>query len=274
MISVLILTLNEEINLPDCLESVSWSDDIVVFDSFSDDHTVEIAKAAGASVVQRKFDNWSNHQNWGIQHIEFKHPWVFYIDADERCDDELRDELLQIVPSEDDFSAFKVRRKDHFLGQWMKHAQLYPTWLTRVFRPERIRYERLVNPVTAVDGRTGTLNGHLFHYPFSHGIEHWYARHNQYSSMEAQELIDEVKLVIDWLGLIANDSTRRRKALKQLAYRLPLRPWLVFFYLYFIRMGFLDGYPGFIYASLRKMYETMIDLKVKELRRRAKNLPI
>ena len=83
MVSVLILTFNEEVNLPTCLKSLAWCDDIVVFDSFSTDRTLDIAKAAGARIIQRNFDNWSAHQNWAVAHIPFKHPWVYYSDADE-----------------------------------------------------------------------------------------------------------------------------------------------------------------------------------------------
>src|SRR6476660_4600592 len=97
MISVLILTLNEEENLPACLESVKWSDDIVVLDSFSTDKTVEIARSAGARIVQRQFDNWAAHQNWALENISFKNSWVYYSDADEIVTPELRDELFAIA---------------------------------------------------------------------------------------------------------------------------------------------------------------------------------
>lgn len=84
MISVLIITKNEEQDLPACLDSVSWSDDIHVFDSYSNDKTVDIALAAGAKITKRHFDDWSTHQNWGLNNIPFKYKWVLYIDADER----------------------------------------------------------------------------------------------------------------------------------------------------------------------------------------------
>lgn len=272
--SVLILTLNEDSNLPDCLASVAWSDDVVVLDSFSTDSTAEIAETAGARVIRRPFDNWASHQNWAVRNIDFKHPWVFYLDADERCDDVLAGELTSPDPLADTDAAFQVRRKDYFMGRWLRRAQFYPTWLTRVFRPDRIRYERLVNPVAVVDGPIGQLRGHLIHHPFSHGLAHWVARHNNYSDMEAQQWLDETQGRQDWAGLLAGDATRRRRALKQLAYRLPGRPALVFGYLYLLRMGFLDGRAGLTYCRLRAMYERMIDVKIAELQRRRKNLPI
>jgi glycosyltransferase involved in cell wall biosynthesis len=248
------------------LGSVRWSDDIVVFDSFSSDGTVRTAEGLGARVVQREFDNWSAHQNWGVRNISFKHPWVFYLDADEECDDVLRDELTGLASRHPAEAAFRVRRKDYFMGRWLRRSQLYPTWITRVFRPERIRYERLVNPVAVVDGEVGDLTGHLIHYPFSKGVAHWFERHNGYSSFEANDLASEVARPIDWRGIVSADATRRRKALKHLAYKLPGRPLLMFAYLYLFRLGFLDGRPGFYYSAMRAAYELMIDAKVAEAR--------
>ncbi len=186
-VSALILTLDEEINIAACLESLSWCDDVVVLDSRSTDRTCAIAAEHGARVVTRAFDNWSAHQNWAVTHIEFRHPWVLYLDADERCLPELRDDVLRHAIESAPEAAFRVRRKDFFMGRWLKHAQLYPTWLVRLFRPQRIRYERLVNPVAVVDGPIGELSGHIVHYPFSHGVSHCIARHNRYSDMEAIE---------------------------------------------------------------------------------------
>lgn len=265
-VSVLILTKNEEINMERCLQAVSWSDDIVVYDSHSDDRTVEIAEQMGARVVKREFDNWSAHQNWAVQNIKFKNPWVYYTDADETCDDELRDELATLPETGEGFSAFQMRRKDYFMGRWLKRSQLYPTWIPRVFRPECIRYERLVNPVAIVDGKTGSLNGHIIHYPFSHGVGHWFARHNNYSDMEARDLIHEVKEMPRAADFFSSAAATRRRALKTLAYRMPGRPILMFFYLYFFRLGLLDGLPGLRYSIMRSMYEYMIDLKVMEYR--------
>ncbi len=265
-VSVLILTKNEEINIERCLDSLSWSDDIVVFDSFSDDRTVELAEQLGARVIQRKFDNWSAHQNWGVENIKFKYPWVYYTDADETCDDQLRDELAQLSELDQDYSAFQVRRKDYFMGRWLKRSQLYPTWITRAFRPEKIRYERLVNPVAVVDGETGKLDGHIIHYPFSHGVGHWIDRHNKYSQMEALDLISEVVEKIHFAEFFSRDAAVKRRALKTLAYKMPGRPVLIFIYLYFFRLGLLDGLPGLRYSIMRAMYEYMIDLKVAELR--------
>ena len=269
-VSILILTKNEEINIERCIRAVSWSDDIVVFDSYSEDRTVELAEKLGARIVQREFDNWSAHQNWAVQNIRFKHPWVYYTDADETCDNELRNELEHVEELGEGFAAFQVRRKDFFMGRWLKRSQLYPTWFTRVFRPEKIRYERLVNPVAMVEGKTGQFRGHIIHHPFSHGVSHWVDRHNRYSDMEAQDLATEIAAQFRFSDLFSSDASTRRRVLKTLAYRLPGRPMLMFFYLYFFRMGFFDGRPGLRYSMMRSMYEFMIDLKVAEQRYKQK----
>jgi glycosyltransferase involved in cell wall biosynthesis len=274
-VSVLILTLNEERNLHECLASLSWSDDIVVLDSFSTDDTCDIAAAAGARVMQRQFDNWSAHQNWAVTNIPFKHPWVLYLDADERCAPELREEVLAAAKDESEHSAFRIRRKDYFMGRWLKHAQLYPTWLVRLFRPPKIRYERLVNPVAVIEGTSGELRAHIDHYPFSHGVAHWIARHNKYSDMEAIEAIKAREQIAFKLSdVVSTDPNVRRRALKEIFFRMPARPVVKFMYYYLWRRGFLDGRPGFTYATLQAFYEYMIECKRRELLRRAEGLPV
>jgi len=273
-VSALILTLNEETNIAACLESLAWSDDIVVLDSLSTDRTQEIAREHGARVITRPFDNWSAHQNWAVQNIEFQHPWVLYLDADERCSPELRDEVLSRATPTSPECAFRIRRKDYFMGQWLKHAQLYPTWLVRLFRPQHIRYERLVNPVAVVDGITGELGADIIHHPFSHGVAHWIARHNRYSDMEAVEALKVQSTRKAGGSLLSSDPTERRRVLKDLFVRMPAKPAIRFLYSYIWRRGFLDGNAGFTYALLISFYEYMISCKTAELKRRERGLPI
>jgi glycosyltransferase involved in cell wall biosynthesis len=271
MISVLILTKNEQQDLPACLQSVAWSDDIHVLDSFSTDRTVEIARLAGAQVTQRVFDNWAAHQNWALANIPFRHPWVFYLDADERATPELADGLRHAVQSPADFVAFRVRRRDFFLDTWLKHVQASPFYL-RLFRPEKMRYERLVNPVSIPDGPVGELSGYLDHFPFSKGMSHWLDRHNSYSTLEAQQILQNRAAHREFSlrqALFATDFHERRYHQKELFYRIPARPLLKFFLLYVIRRGFLDGQAGLTYALLQSFYEYMIVLKTRELSTRA-----
>jgi glycosyltransferase involved in cell wall biosynthesis len=273
-VSALILTLNEEINIAACLESLSWCDDVVVLDSLSTDRTRAIAEEHGARVVTRAFDNWSAHQNWAVANIEFRNPWVLYLDADERCLPELRDDVLRHASSDAPEAAFRIRRKDFFMGHWLKHAQLYPSWFVRLFRPQRIRYERLVNPVAVVDGPIGELSGHIIHYPFSHGVSHWIARHNRYSDMEAIEAAKVREHRPPSGALWSHDPNERRRALKDIFFQLPARPLIKFLYYYGWRRGFLDGRAGFTYATLQAFYEYMIACKGAELDRRRRGLPV
>lgn len=275
MISILILTLNEENNLPDCLESVRWSDDVVVFDSYSSDRTVEIAARSGARVVQRKFDNWAAHQNWANENIPFKNKWVFYLDADERMTPELRDELAAIARKKNETRvAFYCGRKNYFMGKWIKHAYP-PSLIMRFFVPSLVRFERLVNPTPVISGPHGYLKNMFLHYNFNRGLTEWFEKHNKYSLFEAQEamrVIRDSRLGIK--ELFSGDPFVRRKALKRLSFFLPCRPLLRFLYGYFLKLGFLDGALGFRYCCMISVYEFMIDLKITELRLREKGCPI
>ncbi len=275
-ISVLILTFNEEINLLGCLESVSWSDDIVVFDSFSTDRTVEIAKAAGARVFQRKFDNFAIQRNAALNKVQYKYPWVLMVDADERWPREIYDEIKATLNSHtsNGVTIYHFRRKDIFLGRWLRRASGYPTWFGRLAKIGSVSVKREINEEYHTDGKKEYLRGHFIHYPFNKGIDYWFERHNRYSSMEAEALLAERRTLLRTINLFSSDPTIRRKFIKQLAFRVPLRPFLVFCYLYFFRMGFLDGIAGLTYCRLRSIYEYMIDVKVKELRRREKGLPV
>lgn len=271
MISVIILTKDEERDLPGCLEAVSWSDDIHVYDSLSTDRTVEIARAHAATVTQRHFDNWSTHQNWGLRHIPFRHPWVLYVDADERVTPELRDALQSAVASPADVVAFRLERRDFFMDRWLRHVQATSSYI-RLFRPQSITYERLVNPVTLVDGPIGEVAGYLDHFPFSKGLDHWFARHNGYSRMEAQQILADRALGKTFsLGkaFFATEAQERRYHQKELLARLPFRPTIQFLLLYVVKRGFLDGQAGYTYARMRSIYEAMIQMKLAELERSA-----
>lgn len=273
-VSVAILTLNEESTLPACLASVQWSDDIVVLDSFSHDKTLEVARSRNARVVQRDFDGYASQRNAALA-LPFRNPWVLMLDADERVPGDLRDEMLSAVRrASNKTSIFRVRRKDFFMGRWLKRSSGYPTWFGRLLRVGRVRVEREINEQYHADGEVAPLLSHLHHYPFSKGVAFWLERHNRYSTMEAQALETEMHSPVAVSGLLSRDPSFRRQTAKQLAYRLPLRPLLVLGYLLVVRGGILDGRPGVSYAILRSIYEYMIDIKRTELRRARAGLPI
>ena len=153
MISVLILTRNEEQDLPGCLASVSWSDDVHVFDSFSTDATVSIAEGLGARVAQRVFDNYAAHRNAALDRTRFRHPWVLLMDADERCTPALAEEIRRIAETDDpEYAAYRLRRRDYFQDRWLRHAQISP-WYIRLVRPELARYTREINEVLEIAGQ-------------------------------------------------------------------------------------------------------------------------
>lgn len=272
--SVLILTLNEERNIRDCLKSVDFCDDVVVFDSFSSDATVEIAKLSGARVVQREFDNYAAQRNASLNNVKYKYEWVLILDADERVPIELHSEIrsnLDIVDSQT--TLFRMRRQDMFLGKWLKKSSGYPTWFGRLLKIGYVHVEREINEEFVTSGKVKFLNSHLIHYPFNKGVSYWIERHNRYSTMEAIKLSKELRYRLDWKNLFNKDPVLRRKVLKQVLYRLPFRPMIVFLYLYFFRLGFCDGKAGFIFCCLRSFYEYMITVKIIELKRQKELLP-
>jgi glycosyltransferase involved in cell wall biosynthesis len=275
-VSIFIQTLNEEDNLPGLLESVSWADDIVVLDSLSTDSTRAISESAGARWFERAYDGRGNHQNWAMENIEFKYQWVFYLDADERMTPELRAEIESIVLDWDsgnrsrernDPVAYYCGRKNMFRGRWLKHA-MPPGNIMRFFQPATIRFARDANPIPIVDGNIGYLKEHFIHYNFSKGIREWIERHNRYSSYEAVETVRALSDNPMKLGnLFSSDRNTRRLELKNISFRMPMRPMLKFLYMYLLGRGFLDGRAGWTYCRLQAMYEYMIVLKVREINR-------
>ena len=275
-VSILILTKNEEQDLPGCLESVSWCSDIVIYDSYSSDGTPAIARSYGARLIQRPKQDQSvafggdegYHRTWGIRQISYNYEWLLVIDADERLSSEAFAELQAITTTTDSsYVAYRIRRRDFFQGHQLRYVQTSP-WYIRFFRPQFVHYERLVNCVTVVDGPVGDLRHPLNHYPFSKGISHWFARHNSYSTFEAQQILQNRAKNQPFslkAAFLERDFNLRRFHQKELFYRLPARPLIKFLLLYLLKRGFLDGRPGFTYALLQSIYEAMIVLKVDEL---------
>lgn len=264
-ISVLIPTLNEEKNLERCLRACSWSDDIVVFDSFSTDRTVEIARDYGARVLQRKFDNEPAHRTASLR-VPFKHAWVFNPDADEVATSELCDEMFAAVAAaESSVTMFRMRRKDMFLGKWIRYSSVDP-WLARLYKPETITFQRVINMTYVTTGTEAKLHERLIHYAFEKGMDDWFDKHNRYSRAEAAESLAALDKPPPRLSeFFSSDPVVKRRAIKDLSARVPFRPLARFLYMYVVRRGFLDGNPGFQYCCLVSFYEYMIVLKAREL---------
>jgi glycosyltransferase involved in cell wall biosynthesis len=269
VISVVILTLNEGRNLGRCLDSVRWSDDVVVVDSGSTDDTVRIANDAGARVVVRNFDTFAGQRNFAMESVGFKHDWVLHLDADEVVPPALRDEMLAVAGSQSPaFPVYRIPSRLIFLGRWLRQAGMYPAYQVRLGQAKVLRFvdyghgQREVQPPEHV----GTLGNALDHYNFSKGLNDWFERHLRYARREAMQAIAEAGSAPGLGTLRSSDPTTRRRAMKRLAYRLPLRPLLRFAYVYVVRRGFLDGAEGFHYAVMMGIYQYFIDLNEKELR--------
>lgn len=272
-LSVLIPTKNEAHNLPRCLASVRWADEVWVVDSKSTDTTVAIAEAHGARVVQFQFNGtWPKKKNWALDALPFAHAWVFILDADEVLPPEAESELRAIVVDpQHGRDGYWINRRFFFMGQWLRHAY-YPNWNLRLFRHARGRYEKLTDAATGsgdnevhehviVSGPTGRLHCEMEHYAFP-SIEVFVEKHNRYSNWEAQVALANGNDVTLQLG-----TADRRRRLKRIARRLPFRPWLRFAYVYLWQRGFLDGRAGFYFARLHAMYESLSIMKTHELRR-------
>jgi glycosyltransferase involved in cell wall biosynthesis len=268
MISVLILTLNEEQDLPGCLDSVAWCDDVHVFDSGSTDRTMELARERGATVTVHKFESFAAQRNASMQ-LPFRYEWVLVLDADERCTPELSAEIPRAVAAAPpEVSAFRIRRRDFLWGRWLKHAQMTSSYL-RLLRIGRVTYTRAVNEVTSVNGIVVDLKSPFDHLAFSKGITSWVTRHNLYSTQEARLLADGEATRHASLreALFADSVQQRRVAQKAIFYRLPLRPVVKWLYLLLIRGAVLDGRAGLMYSTLISFYEYLIEVKRRELLR-------
>jgi glycosyltransferase involved in cell wall biosynthesis len=269
VISVLILTYNEEQDLPGCLDSVAWCDDIHVLDSESTDRTAEIARQRGATVTTRRFDSYASQRNAGMQ-LPFRHAWVLVLDADERPTPELSTEMPPAVAiAPEHVAGFRIRRRDFLWGTWLKHAQMTPYYV-RLLRVGKAHYTREVNEILEVDGDIRELRAPFDHLAFSKGISHWIAKHNDYSSKEAALLAsgDATQGASLHQALFARNFHERRIAQKAIFYELPARPLIKWCYLMFVRGAVLDGAAGFMYTTLQSFYEFLIEVKRRELLRR------
>jgi len=275
-VSVIVLTYNEELNIGRCLDSVDWCDDVVVLDSLSTDSTQEIAAGKNARVVVRSFDNYANQRNHALTEIQYKYTWVLMLDADEVVPEDLQRELESVLMNAgSDVTMFRMRRKDYFMGTWLKRSTSYGSLrFGRLMRLGRVWVERSINEEYHTDGSIRDLQAALVHYPFNKGLGAWIEKHNRYSSMEAELIVNGGGGEWNWADLISSDPVRRRKALKALVYALPGRALLMFVGRYFVTGGILDGRAGFMFCVLKSYYEYLIVCKVRELRRRAQGLPV
>ncbi|HSH88955.1 MAG TPA: glycosyltransferase family 2 protein [Ramlibacter sp.] len=269
-VTAMVFTLNEEVNLLHCLPSLQWCSEVIVVDSFSTDSTASICAAHGARLVQHAFEGFGTQRNWALDHAQARNKWILILDADERVPPELAAELTAIAQANPaGVGAWRVRRRFHMWGRWLKHSSLYPTWVVRFVHADRVRYENRGHAETqAVSGRIGDL-GHDLIDENHKGIGEWYERQHRYAAKDAEFELTARSRKWQPGDLVSPDPLVRRAALKRVASAMPARGLAYFLYAYVWRLGFLDGREGFRYCRMRAWYQTQVASRVKDLKQRA-----
>ena len=268
MFSIYILTYNEATEIAECIQSALLTDDVIVVDSFSTDKTVEIANSYPVRVVQHAFESHGKQRTWMLQEIPTKYDWVYILEADERMTPELFAECLTMVQKAQKVGYY-VAERVMFMGRWIRHSTQYPRYQMRLFDKNQVWFTDYGHTEREVcNGETGFLRETYPHYTSGKGLSRWIEKHNRYSTDEAKETIRQLeKGKIVWSSLFFGKSeVERRRALKDLSLRLPFRPLIRWFYMYFILRGFLDGKAGFTWCTLQAFYEYLILLKVSEIK--------
>lgn len=268
LLSVVILTYNEEANLPICIASLAGLDAAVfVVDSGSTDRTVEIASNAGCRVFHHPFESQAAQLNWALQSLPIKTPWVIRLDADERLTAELVAELgAELISAESDIAAFEIKRRVYFWGRWIRHGGYYPIWLLRVWRAGSARCEQrwMDEHMLVSSGRIARLR-HDFIDENQKGLSFWTDKHNRYADREVRDVLASAQ---EQSSALPAGQMGRRRWLKQKLYArgpLFLRAFLYWFFRYFILFGFLDGKPGLVFHFLQAFwYRLLVDAKLYE----------
>jgi acetyltransferase-like isoleucine patch superfamily enzyme len=274
-VSVVILTLNEEANIAECIASCAWCDDVHVLDSGSEDRTREIAESMGATVHTHAFESFGKQRNWAIDNIPLRHDWVFHLDADERFTPELVAEMEMLLRDNPPDEGFHCPSRLMFMGRWLKRAGAYPTYQMRLFHKGRLRFKDYGHGQREdTEQRLRRLKQPYLHYNFSKGLYDWVDKHNRYSTLEALQIVNASGQQLSLGKVFSNDPVERRRAWKELGYRAPLRPAIRWFVTLFVQGGILEGRAGWTYAQLLATYERMITLKLRLLRRELKGAPI
>jgi glycosyltransferase involved in cell wall biosynthesis len=280
-VSILVPIKNEAANLPRCLASAAWADEIYVVDSHSTDGSQAIAESFGAKVVQFDFSGtWPKKKNWALQTLPWANEWVFVLDADEVFPPEAEPEIRAIVQGEgvealpaERPAGYWVSRRFQFMGKWLQHAYR-PNWNLRLFKHSLGRYEKLTGSDTGsgdnevhehviVKGTTGHLKFELDHYAFP-SVDVFVEKHNRYSNWEAAMALDSPPA--EEAATLQRGSVSWLRRLRRLSLSLPLRPLLRFLYVYIYQKGFLDGLEGYYFARLHGFYEFLIVAKTHELK--------
>lgn len=267
MVSVIILTKNEEQDLPKCLSSLHWADDVHVLDSGSTDNTVEIAKEYGAEVSFNKFTSFGNQRNYALENLNLKYNWILFLDADEVVTSKFRQDMLKsITQAGEEVAGFYCCWKMMLGDRWLKLCDNFPKWQFRILRLGRAQFTDFGHgqKEEKAEGKIGYIKEPYLHYSFSKGWTEWIERQNRYSSLEARDRIEKKP---PFKNIFSGNSTKRNPALKSRLSNIPGWPFLRFFQAYIINGGFLEGIPGFTYCINMAYHEFLISIKMGEIRR-------
>jgi len=245
MLAAVVIARNEEGNIERCLRSLAFCDEIIVVDSGSTDRTVEIAKSLATKVDTRPWSGYAEQKNFANSLAQAD--WILSVDADEEVPPSLREEILSAISGAPEATAFTMPRKTIQFGKWIRHGGWYPNRIVRLFRKSRGKWVgNDVHEYWDTSGTVAPLRCDLLHYSFS-GISDQVARNNQYSSLGARKLMREGRSFSS-LGLVGKSISK-------------------FFETYLLKLGFLDGYPGFI-ISVSAAYSVFLKwAKLWELQR-------
>lgn len=266
MLSIVILTKNEEKDLPKCLDSLTWCDDVHVLDSGSSDRTLEIAFNKGAKISSNPFKSFGQQRNYALDNLKLN-DWILFLDADEVVTLEFKSSLLQVIQKAgEEVAGFYCCWKMILYGKWLKHCDNFPKWQFRLMRKGRARFTDFGHgqKEDKVDGEILYLKEPYLHYGFSKGWFMWIERHNKYSTQEAIARVDNRPPIKQ---IFSKDSSYRNPALKSWLSRMPGWPFLRFFHAYVLNLGFTEGVPGFIYCINMSYYEFLIQIKMREKRK-------
>lgn len=236
-LSVAIITKNEAANLLRTLKSVSWANEIVVVDSCSTDRTVDIASAFGAKVVHEEWHGFGKQKNLAIEQCAGE--WILSLDADEEVSETLALEITQLLEGVPEIDAYFLRRRNFFLGRWIRHGGYYPDPKLRLFRKGTVWFEeRAVHETMQFPNATRTLHGDLIHHAYP-TLESYIEHMNRYSTLGAEQAIAKGKISRVLLAFLFN---------------VLVNPAATFFYNYLLRLGFLDGREGLLLHLYHSAY--------------------
>ncbi len=270
MYSIVILTLNEETNLPGCLASVAGCDDIVVLDSGSTDRTAAIAQEAGARVVVNPFQDFAQQRNHAHEAVPFRHEWILHLDADEFMTPELHAECTAFANSVEaaQVDGCFIAPRMMFRGRWIPHCTDFPAYQARFVHLHRFRFVQSGHGQREAPGlRMTHLRQSYLHDLSAQPESELITKHARYAQAEAASFIKDRRPVMTLLTeLLSHQALSRRRALKQLSQHLPCRGPMRLFYQYFLRGGFLDGRAGWAYCRILARYESDVQHEIRRQR--------